>query len=963
MGFKINLGSLGVKLGLDDNDFKSGVASARKQLNSLGKGIAVAAGAGGAMLGAGVAYAVQQYSELEAAVMKAAAVTKEGAANFEAFQNAAFAASSGTQFGAKEAADALGFLSMAGFEAHQSIAALPGVLDLATAASIDLARASDITSDILKAARLDVTDLSHVNDVLVKTFTSSNTNLEMLGETMKYVMPVSASFGQSLETTAALAGVMADAGIKASMSGTAMRQMFLRLAKPMKTTRTAMKDLDISLRDGAGGFVDLIDVIGQLEEAQGRLSTADFNEKVARVFGAEALPGVLVLLDKGSEALGEFRAQLEDSGGTAERVAGLMRETLSAQVKMLRGNIANLAAKLGQMLAPALKAVNELLTKKVVALFNSESAFKSMKESVVTALKTFAALIKVMGGVSAAASVVGGGVGEIVNGLSILAKTVQYVQAAFFVFENEMMGIDPASYRYKKAKENLLQLELQLDKASDSAGTYITDATRMADKLIEGADEMASAVERGADELDSMTHETFNATVQADELAKMLAKIDKGLDDVGGSAKDTSKALKELTADAVGDLTRELETLEKQLERSLEDVAKSREKELEALAKEAKKDLEKVEKKKKKEREKKKKEDERVDKKVWDDWMKSRAQVAAMGEEMLSQFVDITGLISSQFSDHSAMHAVFAGLSAAVDSNKEGMGRLSDGLRGLYSTLLSTIMETDEFKDNMALFKALVREQTGIRGELIPELMNSADGFFGLVETLKGLRTPLEESRSKFDEFGERIFNAAQKAVVTIFSFGRAVEAMRRGILGVVRGIYASMINLIDTINKGLPDRWEISTSGLYDKVDELTEKIASSTAELERYSDAISELDSLTYEEAKAKAQAAAEAERMAENMSELNSELRNAPSGFKRLLARRRFQADGGGMSAMSMQTSMLRPAPTSSTTHVHIYGVTKAEEVVEVLEHKNFLSTGSMTAYQAARFGGSMRSKLTG
>ena len=124
------------------------------------------------------------------------------------------------------------YLAMAGWDTNEIIAAMPGLLDLAAAGATDLGAAADIVSDVMTAMGMEANEASRAADVFAKAATSSNTTVEMLGETMKYAAPIAHTFGMSLEEVSALAGMMANAGIKGSQAGTALRASLLRMSKP-----------------------------------------------------------------------------------------------------------------------------------------------------------------------------------------------------------------------------------------------------------------------------------------------------------------------------------------------------------------------------------------------------------------------------------------------------------------------------------------------------------------------------------------------------------------------------------------------------------------------------------------------------------------------------------------------------------------------------------------------------------
>src|SRR5699024_449046 len=152
-----------------------------------------------------------------------------------------------TQFTASQAADGMKYLAMAGLDANEIMAAMPGMLDLAVAGNLDLGTTADIASDTMAAFGLEASEATRVADVLAKTATSSNTNIEMLGDTMKYVAPVARTAGMSLEETSAMAGLLANVGIKSSQAGTTMKSMLLKLANPSAKASNLLSDLGVSV--------------------------------------------------------------------------------------------------------------------------------------------------------------------------------------------------------------------------------------------------------------------------------------------------------------------------------------------------------------------------------------------------------------------------------------------------------------------------------------------------------------------------------------------------------------------------------------------------------------------------------------------------------------------------------------------------------------------------------------------
>ena len=227
-----------------------------------------------------------------------------------------------TEWSATQAAEGLQFLSMAGFKAEKAIAALPVVLDLATAGNIDLARSADLASNALTAMRLPVEDLDKVADVFIQTITSSNTNMEMMAESFKYAAPVAAGFGIKIERLAALIGLLGNAGVQGSMAGTQLSMAMLKSQKVFDKYGASAKNADGSTKD----FVDALEL---LEKVGG-----DANE-VLDAFTFRAGRAALALLGQGTPAIKAYIKEIENAEGANKRLADIIRDTTKIDWKIL----------------------------------------------------------------------------------------------------------------------------------------------------------------------------------------------------------------------------------------------------------------------------------------------------------------------------------------------------------------------------------------------------------------------------------------------------------------------------------------------------------------------------------------------------------------------------------------------------------------------------------------------------
>jgi TP901 family phage tail tape measure protein len=248
-----------------------------------------------------------------------------------------------TEFTATQAAQGLEFLALAGFNAKQSIAALPSTIDFATVAGGELARAVDISTDAVGAFGLMTKDsvqlqknFIRVMDLMAATTSSSNTDIEQLFESIKAGGSTFVNSGQKIETFTALVGKMASKGEKGEKAGTALRNVMLRLANPVGEAQKIIDNLGITVADQAGNFRDIIDIIGDFESKLKGMGTQQRAATLDTVFGKKAINAFNIILGEGSKSLRSYRDDLIDSGGAAGRMATIMRESLGKRLAALK---------------------------------------------------------------------------------------------------------------------------------------------------------------------------------------------------------------------------------------------------------------------------------------------------------------------------------------------------------------------------------------------------------------------------------------------------------------------------------------------------------------------------------------------------------------------------------------------------------------------------------------------------
>lgn len=314
----------------------------QKQLagNMASKGAGAVAGGGAALYGG--ARVLTPGLEFDASMSRVQAITRldknnpEQAEQLKGLRNQARELGGSTLFTAGQAADAQGYLGMAGFDPKAIKAAMPGMLDLAAAGGADLAQTADIASNIMSGLGMSADQMDKLGDVLVGTFTRSNTNLQMLGDTMKYAAPMAKTYGVELEVAAAMAGKLGDAGLQGSMGGTALSSIMNRLAAPPKAAQKALAELKIKTADANGNLRQIPDILKEIYDKTQALGTAKKGGLFKAIAGEEAVKGMAQLVEQaGIGELQKLIATLRQTQGEAGKTSRIMADNLKGDLTTL----------------------------------------------------------------------------------------------------------------------------------------------------------------------------------------------------------------------------------------------------------------------------------------------------------------------------------------------------------------------------------------------------------------------------------------------------------------------------------------------------------------------------------------------------------------------------------------------------------------------------------------------------
>lgn len=354
----LEVGPIQATLTSDVSPLTSGLSKAASALKGVGVAAAGATAALGAT-GAVVADLSGDFADFESSVIDAGAKAGATSDQLDKMSDAAIRAGQTSLFSSTKAADAMGFLAQAGFSVNEQMDALPGTLELATAGNLELARAADIATDTLSGMGLATDELSRVNDVLVKTANSANTSVGQLGEGLSQAAPLASSAGIELEQVTAVLGQLASAGIKGSQGGVAVRAALSKLQDPSNKARQALESVGIAAEDiqpilSEEGLTGVIERMAERSEETGKIMT--------QAFGTRAGPKLQALVNQGTESVRGLRKELEAAGGTAESVTAKKVESLSGQIRIMKGSVQTAKVALGEELKPVAGAVADEIT-------------------------------------------------------------------------------------------------------------------------------------------------------------------------------------------------------------------------------------------------------------------------------------------------------------------------------------------------------------------------------------------------------------------------------------------------------------------------------------------------------------------------------------------------------------------------------------------------------------------------
>jgi TP901 family phage tail tape measure protein len=404
-------------------NFKNKTKKMRESLSKVGGkvknvGKSLTAGLTLPIVGVGASI-IKTAANFEKSMNKVQALTNANTTDFEKMRKKARELGATTQFSASQAADAMSFLGMAGFDANKILAATPAILDLAAASGTDLARTADITSNIMGGFGLEAKDTGRIADVLAAATASANVDMEMLAETMKEAAPIGKQFGATLEDTVSASALLGNIGIQGSKAGTALKNAFNNLASPAGKAAKVLKGLGIQVADGDGKMFRFQDIMAKLGGQLQKLPQKARLQALNAIFGKIGIAAASNLQEMAQAGkLQEFSNSMLHVKNRAKEMAETMNKGATGGVKQLMSAMEDLALSIADsgVLQMFTKIVGKI-TNFVREISTTSPELLKFGSIVAIAVAALGPLLVVFGGIIAALP-------AMVTGFGILATAI-----------------------------------------------------------------------------------------------------------------------------------------------------------------------------------------------------------------------------------------------------------------------------------------------------------------------------------------------------------------------------------------------------------------------------------------------------------------------------------------------------------------------------------------------------------
>ena len=518
---------------------------AGSKIKSIVSTITAATGAGA--VAAGTA-AINAGKSFEAGMSEVQAISGASRKDLEALTNKAKEMGATTKFSATQASEGLKYMAMAGWNSQQMIDGLPGVMNLAAASGEDLGTVSDIVTDALTAMGLKAGDSAHFADVLATAASSSNTNVAMMGETFKYAAPLAGTLGYNIEDLSQAIGLMANAGIKGSQSGTSLRSILTRLASPPSDAAKAMDKYGISIKNSDGSMKSLMEVMENMRDSLQGLPEDEKAAAASALGGQEAMSGLLAIINASESDFDNLSKAIDNASGAAQDQADIMNDNLQGALYELGSaaesagielydNIKNPAKKAVRAAATEIRSLSTTIKDNGIEAIIPEETITTVKNLGTTAKAVGAGGLKVLGGAAQFA-------GENIQTALPVAASLLTVVKGYTVVKTISTAFAETQVAMAGASTGMTILGTVVKLFTGEALAATTATGLLSGAIGVLANPIALAVVAGGALTAGMVAYTLTqkkSTTEADKFAQSCKKLKKEQDEVASSIRSMHK--------------------------------------------------------------------------------------------------------------------------------------------------------------------------------------------------------------------------------------------------------------------------------------------------------------------------------------------------------------------------------------------------------------------------------------
>lgn len=536
--YEKQLGEVNNKL----SDFGEKILDAGEKVQKAGKNIEEAGkkvSGFSTVATAGLAGTVATAANFEDSMRQVAAtmgITADEIANgseaYTILENAAKECGEKTKYSASEAAEALNYLALAGYDAQKSAETLPKILNLAAAGNLDLATASDMVTDAMSALSMETKDVDKYIDEMAKTSQKSNTSVAQLGEATLTCAGNVKNAHMSIETMNAELGILADNGLKGAEGGTALRNIIVSLTSPTDKAAETLKKLGVNVYDNKGNIRDFNDILTDLNSKLNKLNDEKRSNALSDIFNKNDLKAAQYLLDGTTGRFQELTNELKNSNGAAQDMADTMNSSLKGQLTLVKSQLEAIAIKLGNKLMPIVKDC-------VKKISNLATWFSNLNDKQAETVLKIAGIVAAAGPlltiVGKLTSTIGGtikAIGTVTQAVKVasgaITSTSTVVNNLAGVFSAITNPIDLACLGVVAAVGGVTAAVKLSEKASKEAFSNMGNA----------ANDFISGINTAQSHLNNFNSELFVSAQEQQELQTQMNEVQQGITSICKTASD-----------------------------------------------------------------------------------------------------------------------------------------------------------------------------------------------------------------------------------------------------------------------------------------------------------------------------------------------------------------------------------------------------------------------------------------